>query len=48
MTQRTPRRRQLPTTDELRVWREFIETAEALRAALAARLQQVSGLWLGV
>lgn len=42
-----PRRRQLPTTDELRVWRDFIETAEALRAALGSRLQQESSLSLG-
>ncbi|MEU0791224.1 MarR family transcriptional regulator [Amycolatopsis sp. NPDC005961] len=36
---RTTRRRVLPTTEELRVWRGFIETAEALRAELGARLQ---------
>lgn len=33
------RRRVLPTTEELRVWRGFIETAEALRTELGARLQ---------
>jgi DNA-binding MarR family transcriptional regulator len=32
-------RRVLPTTEELRVWRGFIETTEALRAELGARLQ---------
>ncbi|MFG2076480.1 MarR family winged helix-turn-helix transcriptional regulator [Nonomuraea maritima] len=36
--------RQLPTSEELRVWREFIETAEALRSELAARLQSESSL----
>ena len=44
MTQPTRRRRVLPTTEELRVWRGFIETAEALRAELGARLQAESGL----
>ena len=38
------RTRQLPTHEELRIWREFIETAEALRAKLAARLQRESAL----
>jgi DNA-binding MarR family transcriptional regulator len=37
-------RRRLPTREELRVWREFIETAEALRGELAARLQDECGL----
>jgi DNA-binding MarR family transcriptional regulator len=32
------RRRVLPTTEELRVWRGFIETTEAVRAELGARL----------
>jgi DNA-binding MarR family transcriptional regulator len=42
----TPRRtgRQLPTREELRVWRDFIETAEALRSELAARLQAESSV----
>ncbi|GAA4705923.1 MarR family winged helix-turn-helix transcriptional regulator [Phytohabitans rumicis] len=46
MTRDTPRRRgrQLPTADELRIWRDFIETAEALRAELASRLQSESSL----
>lgn len=39
MTGTTRRRRVLPTTEELRVWRGFIETAEALRAELGSRLQ---------
>ena len=37
MTEDTPHSgggRQLPTADELRIWRDFIETAEALRAEL--------------
>ncbi|MDQ1527841.1 MAG: hypothetical protein QOG18_2454 [Microbacteriaceae bacterium] len=44
MVQNTARRRALPTVDELRVWRDFIETAEALRTELAARLQSDSSL----
>jgi DNA-binding MarR family transcriptional regulator len=46
MTENTPRRRgrQLPAADELRIWREYIETAEALRSELAARLQTDSAL----
>ena len=36
--------RQLPTRAELRVWREFIETAEALRSELAGRLQAESSV----
>jgi DNA-binding MarR family transcriptional regulator len=34
----------LPTADELRIWRDFVETAEVLRAQLAARLQRDSSL----
>jgi DNA-binding MarR family transcriptional regulator len=47
MTGNTPERRrgrQLPTTDELRIWRDFIETAEALRSELTSRLQSESSL----
>jgi DNA-binding MarR family transcriptional regulator len=47
MTEVTPARRrgrQLPTTEQLRIWRDFIETAEALRSELAARLQGDSSL----
>lgn len=36
--------RQLPTRDELAVWRAFEETTEALRAVVAARLQTEAGL----
>ncbi|MEV4412566.1 MarR family transcriptional regulator [Catellatospora sp. NPDC049609] len=42
MTRTTPeqrRRRQLPTTEQLRIWRDFIETTEALRSEIASRLQ---------
>jgi len=39
--------RRLPTRDELRIWRDYIETADALRAALGARLQSDSGLSSG-
>ncbi|WP_422773356.1 MarR family winged helix-turn-helix transcriptional regulator [Plantactinospora sp. WMMC1484] len=38
------RARKLPTRDELRVWREFVETTEALRSVLAGRLHQDTGL----
>jgi DNA-binding MarR family transcriptional regulator len=48
-TNTAPRRNKRPilTTDELRIWRDFIETAEALRAVLASRLQSESGLSAG-
>jgi DNA-binding MarR family transcriptional regulator len=39
-----PGTRRLPTRAELRTWREFIEATEALRTALAARLQSDTGL----
>ncbi|MFD7280391.1 MarR family winged helix-turn-helix transcriptional regulator [Streptomyces sp. NPDC059862] len=38
------RRKALPTTEELRIWRDFIETAEALRSELTSRLQSESAL----
>jgi len=47
MTKDTPaqrRTRRLPTTDELHIWRQFIETAEALRSELASRLQSECSL----
>ncbi|GGL08404.1 MarR family transcriptional regulator [Sphaerisporangium melleum] len=50
MTGSTPpqrRKRQLPTTEELRIWRDYIETAEALGSSLAARLQSESSLSRG-
>jgi len=33
-----------PTRAELRAWRDFIETSEAVRTEMAARLQHSSGL----
>ena len=39
-----PRTRRLPTRNELNTWRDFLETTEALRAVLAARLQSESAL----
>jgi DNA-binding MarR family transcriptional regulator len=39
--------RRLPTRDELRIWRDYIETADALRSVLAARLQSDSGVSSG-
>jgi DNA-binding MarR family transcriptional regulator len=47
MTENTTRRRNkrpLLTAEELRIWRDFIETAEALRSELASRLQSESAL----
>lgn len=47
MTEDTPRRRQgrqLPTAEELLIWRNFIETAEELRSELASRLQSECSL----
>ncbi|SIN41133.1 MarR family winged helix-turn-helix transcriptional regulator [Micromonospora cremea] len=47
MTRATPERRrgrQLPTAEELQIWRDFIETTEALRSQLASRLQTESEL----
>ncbi|MFC5832592.1 MarR family winged helix-turn-helix transcriptional regulator [Nonomuraea insulae] len=38
------RKRVLPTVDELRIWRDYIETAEALRTEIASRLQSESSL----
>ncbi|WP_151484556.1 MarR family winged helix-turn-helix transcriptional regulator [Streptomyces albicerus] len=37
-------RKALPSTEELRIWRDFIETTEALRSELASRLQSESSL----
>lgn len=39
-----PATRQLPSREELATWRAFVETTEALRAAVAARLQTDAGL----
>ncbi|MFD8495559.1 MarR family winged helix-turn-helix transcriptional regulator [Amycolatopsis sp. NPDC059657] len=50
MTSTTPPKRgkrQLPTTEELKIWRGFIETAESLRSELSARLQRDSSLSTG-
>ncbi|MCO6008911.1 MarR family transcriptional regulator [Actinoallomurus purpureus] len=45
MTESTDERRSVfPTVEELRVWRDFIETAEALRSNLTSRLQSESAL----
>jgi len=40
----TERRKVFPTAEELRIWRDFIETTEALRAELSSRLQSESSL----
>jgi DNA-binding MarR family transcriptional regulator len=50
MFQGTPvrqRGRRLPTTEQLRIWRDFIETAEVLRAEVATRLQAETSLSTG-
>lgn len=38
------KRRAMPTREELRVWRNYIETAEVLRTRLDGRLQSESAL----
>jgi len=43
----TERKRHLPSTEQLRVWREYIETAEAIRSRLASMMQRESALSLG-
>ncbi|MGX6446683.1 MarR family winged helix-turn-helix transcriptional regulator [Patulibacter sp. S7RM1-6] len=40
-------RRRLPSRTQLGVWREYLETADALRVRLAARLQDETGLSFG-
>lgn len=50
MTENTPpqrRARQMPTAEQLRIWRDFIETTEALRSELASRLQSECSLSSG-
>src|SRR5262245_53497630 len=47
MTETTRRKRRLPTAEKLRIWRTYIETAEALRAELTSRLQSDTTLSLG-
>ncbi|MBO0609845.1 MarR family winged helix-turn-helix transcriptional regulator [Myceligenerans salitolerans] len=37
-------RRAIPTREELRIWRNYIETTETLRAVLEGRLQSESSL----
>ncbi|MCI2956440.1 MarR family transcriptional regulator [Agromyces atrinae] len=37
-------RRSMPTEAELRIWRDYIETAEVLRTELTRRLQSDSGV----
>jgi len=44
---RRPSGRVLPQTGELQVWREFIETFEALRSEVASRLMAETGLSAG-
>ena len=41
------KRRSMPRREELRIWRGYIETAEALRTRLAGRLQSESSLSTG-
>jgi len=44
MTQGRDGARRSPTSDQLRTWRAFVETTDALRSRLSARLQAESGL----
>jgi DNA-binding MarR family transcriptional regulator len=44
MPQPEAQHRAMPTREELRVWRGYIETAEALRSRLEGRLQRESAL----
>ncbi|MFS0794139.1 MarR family winged helix-turn-helix transcriptional regulator [Microbacterium sp. 1P10AE] len=39
--------RALPTKEELRIWRDYVETADALRSLLGGRMQSESGLSSG-
>lgn len=41
------RRRVLPTQEQLRIWRDYVETAEAVRLRLAGRLQNETSLSSG-
>ncbi len=41
------RRRTMPTREQLRIWRDYTETADALRSRLAARLQSDSAMSAG-
>ena len=43
----TQKKRRMPTTEQLRVWRAYIETAETLRARLARRMQDEASLSAG-
>lgn len=45
--QSSARVRRSPTTHDLRVWRDFVETGDRIRSLLAARLQAESGLSTG-
>ncbi|MER5918076.1 MarR family transcriptional regulator [Streptomyces sp. NPDC001982] len=40
----TQRRKEYPTAEELRIWRDFFETMEALRSELSSRLQRETSL----
>ncbi|MBT2515652.1 MarR family winged helix-turn-helix transcriptional regulator [Arthrobacter sp. ISL-30] len=44
MNQPAKSARQSPDRNELAVWREYVETAEAIRQALASELQSSSGV----
>ncbi|OUE07348.1 Transcriptional regulator HosA [Clavibacter michiganensis] len=46
-TPAAPRRRRSPTPAELHVWREYLETAEAVRRTLASDFQSTSGISTG-
>ncbi|XAS70139.1 MarR family winged helix-turn-helix transcriptional regulator [Micrococcaceae bacterium Sec5.1] len=44
MKQSTNGARRSPTADELAIWREYVETSEEIRQAMAAGLQATSGV----
>ena len=41
------RRRTMPTREQLRIWRDYLETADVLRTRLGSRLQSESSLSTG-
>ena len=46
-TATAPRKRRLPTSSQIRIWREYLETSETIRSRLGSRLQSDSGLSMG-
>lgn len=42
-----PRKRRLPKSHQIPIWRNYLETSEMIRSRLASRLQSDSGLSMG-